>query len=89
MIYEYDEAKAFINLAKHGVSFELIKRFEWRTATVEQDTRKDYGEDRFIAFGKIDGRVHVVVYTTRSGIIRLIGLRKANSREVKRYESQA
>ncbi|AIA56824.1 hypothetical protein Acaty_2p0010 (plasmid) [Acidithiobacillus caldus ATCC 51756] len=55
---------------------------------VAQDNRKDYGEPRFVALGALNGRVMVVVYTQRgSGVVRIISFRKANSREVKVYES--
>jgi uncharacterized DUF497 family protein len=88
MVYEWDDDKTAINFAKHGVSFSVIEYFDWSSAIVKQDTRKDYGETRFMAFGKIGSRLHVAVYTKRSATIRVIGLRKANSREVKRYEDQ-
>jgi len=37
-------------------------------------------------FIKRAGRVHVMVFTPRGGTVRLISLRKANRREVRRYE---
>ncbi|MDY3330651.1 MAG: BrnT family toxin [Pelistega sp.] len=36
--------------------------------------------------GKIRGRLYVLVYTLRNEVMRVISLRKANKREVKRYE---
>lgn len=36
--------------------------------------------------GRIDGRLFVVVYTPRAGVFRIISARKANAREVKRYD---
>lgn len=79
--YEWDAAKATQNLAKHGVPFEAMNRFEWGTAIEAEDTRYDYGETRFQALGKIDGRYHVLVYAWRNTHIRVISLRKANRRE--------
>jgi uncharacterized protein len=89
VIYEWDENKCAANLAKHGVDFAIVEDFEWDTASVEPDTRKDYGEPRFIATGYIGTHLYVLVFTPRKGRIRVIGLRKANPREVKRYETQA
>ena len=48
----------------------------------------DYGEDRFHVLGQIDERVFFVTYTLRAEVIRIISARKANQREVKRYENQ-
>jgi len=54
-----------------------------------EDRRFDYGETRLIAYGPIDGRLHCVWYTLRGDVVRIIGLRKANDRERKRYERLA
>ena len=51
------------------------------------DARKDYGEDRFVCVGIISDRLMVAVYTQRQEeVIRIISIRKANSREKERYE---
>lgn len=50
------------------------------------DDRSDYGEKRWIALAVIDGIVIVIVYTVRSGRIRIISARKANGNERKAYE---
>ncbi len=81
MQYEWDARKAAINLEKHGVSFEQVRRFDWGRALVWRDDRRDYGEERWIALAPIEQRVHVLVYTLRNGRIRVISLRKANKRE--------
>jgi uncharacterized DUF497 family protein len=53
------------------------------------DSRKDYGEDRFITVGLISDRLTVAVYTQRQKeVIRIISIRKANSREKERYEKK-
>ncbi len=53
-----------------------------------KDERRDYGEPRFIVMGYIKNRVMVAVYTCRgTETIRIISLRKANSREKERFES--
>lgn len=88
MEYEWDAAKAAANLAKHGVPFEHAALIEWEEALIEEDLRRSYGERRFNAFGKIEGRLHALVFTIRGRVVRIIGLRKANSREVRRYEKE-
>ena len=54
---------------------------------VKLDSRFLYGEDRYLALGRVDGRVLTVDYTMRNDAIRIISARKANSREVKKYEN--
>jgi uncharacterized protein len=76
--------KAASNLEKHGVAFSEIERFQWETALVEVDDRRDYGEQRWRALGLIGNRVHVVVFTKRR-TVRLISLRKGNRKEVSAY----
>jgi uncharacterized DUF497 family protein len=51
------------------------------------DEREDYGEERYVGIGLLDGRVVVVVYTEPDEeTVRIISLRKALSHERKRYE---
>jgi len=88
MKIEFDPAKDARNIELRGISFEEATRFEWESALVIQDTRQNYGEPRYRAFGFIDNRLHALVFTPREGGIRVISLRKANSREVLRYETQ-
>jgi uncharacterized DUF497 family protein len=84
----FDSAKNERNVAIRGISFERAVAFEWNRALIVEDTRKDYGERRFQALGLIDGRLHVLVFTPRAGRTHVISLRKANGREVRRYEAQ-
>ena len=63
MRFEWDEAKRESNLLKHGIDFiEVEKVFEGETVTI-LDVRLDYGEERFITLGLLDGRVVVIVHT--------------------------
>lgn len=88
---EFDKHKDLANRAKHGIALARAVDFEWDTARVEPDARRDYGEPRYKATGLLDGRLHVLVFTPRRAALRLIGLRKANMRERRRYgqETQA
>lgn len=82
---EFDPTKSAANIAARGLSFELAAEFEWTTARVAQDLRRDYGEVRYVALGLIRGRAHVVVFTPRGANIRIISLRRANAREEASY----
>jgi uncharacterized DUF497 family protein len=88
MAFGWDEAKRLSNLAKHGLDFALADEFDWDGAVIYPDLRRDYGESREIAFAEFRGRVHVIIYVSRGEQTRLIGFRKANAREVRRYEEE-
>ncbi|MFA7505409.1 MAG: BrnT family toxin [Burkholderiaceae bacterium] len=88
MNIEFDSSKNERNLLERGISFDRTRDFEFETALFVIDDRQDYGETRIRAFGMLGGRLHALVFVeTRSGI-RVISLRKANVREVKRYEQE-
>jgi len=53
-----------------------------------EDARRDYGEERRLTLGKIEGRLYAVAYTVRGRIIRLISARKANQRERRQYDEK-
>jgi len=88
MQIEFNPDKAQANLDKHGVSFEdaMLVFFD-PDRLDELDGRKDYGEERRIVIGEIEGRVFVVVYTLRGEVIRLISARKSNEREQRKYRA--
>ena len=86
----FDRAKNETNVRTRGLPFSLVKdEFDWATAQVIEDTRNDYGERRYRAFGFIGARLHAVVYTPRPAAMHVISLRKANRREERRYAAQA
>ena len=86
MNFEYDPNKNTKNIERHQISFDDVAKFDFDNAYIIKDTRKDYGEQRFIAIGFIDNRLYVLCFVIRNGIYRIISLRKANRREVIRYE---
>jgi uncharacterized DUF497 family protein len=84
--FEWDEAKRASNLAKHGVDFARVADFDWETAVIRPDLRRRYGELRLKAAGRIDDRVHILIFTRRGQRTRVISLRKANDKEIAAYE---
>jgi uncharacterized DUF497 family protein len=85
MPISFDPTKNEWNIAQRGLSFELVDEFSWDTVRVFEDARKDYGEVRLQLWGLIGGRLHIAVVTPRGDDLRVISLRKANTKEVKRY----
>ncbi|MDZ4364164.1 BrnT family toxin [Brevundimonas sp.] len=84
----FDPAKDVVNVAKHGVSLGRAHEFVFEDSLIEADDRFDYQESRWIAYGYLDGRLHVLVFTQRGDTIRVISLRKANQREKRHVEHQ-
>ena len=88
MRFEWDEAKRKENLAKHGVDFaDLPVLFDGLTVTVI-DQRYDYGEDRLITVGVVQGIVITLAHTETDVVIRFISARKATSDEEEDYFKQ-
>ncbi len=88
MEIQFDPEKDARNIELRGISLQDAVEFEWESALIIQDTRQDYGETRYRAFGFIENRLHALVFTPREGTIRVISLRKANRREALRYEKE-
>ena len=82
----FDSGKNERNVRERGLSFEQAAEFEFETAYIESDSRRDYGETRYIALGWLHRRLHVLCFTEIDDGIRVISYRKANDREVKRYD---
>jgi uncharacterized protein len=85
MDFEWDEEKRLSNITKHGIDFISIETvFDGEIATIF-DGRFEYGEDRFITFGLLDGHVVAVVHTETDTKIRIISVRKATTNEEENY----
>jgi uncharacterized protein len=86
--FEWDEAKRKTNIRKHGIDFVGAEKvFEGYTVTIE-DNRFAYGEDRFVTFGMLKGRIVAVAHTERGELIRFISIRRATRNEQKSYFAQ-
>lgn len=81
----FDTAKNARNIQERGLPFTMVESFDWQHAVIMEDTRQDYGERRFRAFGRIEDRLFAVVFTPRNDALHIISFRKANKREEKRY----
>ena len=86
MQLSFDPVKNERNVHERGLAFALVSELDWATAVIDEDTRKNYGERRFRALGCIGERLYALVFTPRGGKLHIISLRKANPREVKRYD---
>ena len=83
---DFDPAKREVTYAERGVDMARADEvFAGPHDTVE-DTRRDYGEPRFITVGVLDGRMVVVVWTPRGAVRRVMSMRKANAREQRLHD---
>ena len=101
MRYEWDEAKNRRNQRKHnGISFELATWvFEDEQCLIGLDRVDKRGEQRWHALGAIPiesegSTVLLVVHAYREDdhgeeVIRIISARRAEKREIRRYQEQA
>lgn len=85
MELEFGPAKDVANLSKHGLSLARAAEIDLGSATDLPDHPRDYAGPRFRAYGMMDGKLHMVVFTPRAGKLRIISLPRANARERKRH----
>ena len=90
MKFEWNEAKAAVNLKIHGVSFdEAIEVFFDPNAVEGFDIEHSKNENRFYIIGFSSRRLLYVIYAERDGdVIRLISARKAEQKKQKEYEER-
>ena len=89
MEYEWDPAKAKVNLRKHRVSFAdaSLALEDPRALTIADPDAS--GEQRFVSLGSDPaGCVLVTVFAPRGLRTRIISSRKASRAERRAYESQ-
>jgi uncharacterized DUF497 family protein len=90
VLFEWDESKRRSNLEKHGIDFanSAALFLPGGRMVAALDVRTAYGEERYIGFGLLGGRVVAVCFTYRNHSVRLVSLRKANQREQKKYDKE-
>jgi uncharacterized DUF497 family protein len=88
--FEWDDAKAVANYARHGVTFAMASDvFDDPFAIIEVDDRRDYAEDRYSVIGMVEGHLLFVAYTLRGDRIRIISARLAEPYERRQYHEKS
>jgi hypothetical protein len=85
MDFEWDPKKNERNIAWRGIDFIWAAGIFLGPIVEQIDTRRDYGETRWIAIGVVEDIELVVVYTWRASRRRIISARKADEDERERY----
>jgi uncharacterized DUF497 family protein len=96
--FEWDEAKSDETFMQRGIDFEAAAQVFVGAYVQREDTRKNYGEPRYVVTGEVDTgitdlvtakadtAVITVVWTPRGSSRRIISARKASRRERRDYE---
>ena len=84
--YEWDEDRREYTLRIRGVDFVIVEQADWTAAIHRRSDRG--GEFRYSSYVPIGDRLYNVVWTPRGSHTRIISLRKANGREIARYEQE-
>ena len=88
MEFEWDENKNRDNIRRRGIDFYDASRiFRDPYYIEEEDTRQDYGEQRFNVIGQVNGQTLFVTYTSRGEKIRIISARRAEPYERRKYHA--
>ena len=82
----YDLAKNAANIKLRDLNFEQVADFDFQTALIMVDDRHEYGETRYRSLGFLNDRLYALVFVETARGIRVISFRKANKREVQRYD---
>ena len=88
MVFEWDDDKNKINLAKHGIDFATAARVFADEHRIELfDKEHSDHEERYITIGIVERIAYIVtvVFTEREEAIRLISARKATEQERRLY----
>lgn len=85
MRISYDPEKRRITLKRRGLDFHDALRLFAGAHYTDADTRRDYGEDRWISVGLLGTMTIVVVWTEREDSRRIISMRKADKDERQEY----
>ena len=83
---EWDESKRLSNIEERGVDFRDAALIFEGPVLSKEDTRENYGEQRFRALERVDNEYYVVVHTWRGSTCRIISAWKVDEDGRKRYE---
>jgi uncharacterized DUF497 family protein len=87
-VIEFDNTQREITLFTRGLDMARANEVFDKSHLDQIDVRKDYGEARIRTFGYLDKRPVFIVWTYRGNIRRIISMRRANEREIQKYEGR-
>ncbi|WP_163268799.1 BrnT family toxin [Chelativorans alearense] len=81
----FDPEKDEKNRRERGLSLAVGREVIRNQVATFLDDRREYGEDRYVSYGYVGDRLHVCAFTIRDAVFRIISVRKANDREVRKH----
>jgi uncharacterized protein len=87
MLVEFDSIKRDRTLTERGLDFARAAEVFAGPLMTVVDERFVYGEERFLSFGLLDGRLVAIAWTHRGESRRVISMRNANAREKAKYSA--
>jgi uncharacterized DUF497 family protein len=85
-IFEWDENKRRVNVAKHGIDFADAKDVFDDPSSCSYQSHQSYEEERrYVTVGRAKGVLMAVIFTRRGEAIRIISARVARQNERKMY----
>ena len=88
--YEWDENKRQKIIAERNLDIAVLAPiiFAEQNTVFLPDNRKDYGEERWLAFGIVHSLRLCVCFTLRGDVVRLITIYKVTKREWGKYRGK-
>lgn len=84
--FEWDEANIKKNEIKHKVYYKECEQVFFDKPLYFKDKKHSKTEDRFYAIGETNnGRLLIIIFTKRSGKLRVISARSQSKKEKKLY----
>ena len=86
LIFEWDENKEKINIAKHGIDFATASHVFLDPNRIEyyDASHSALAEERYVTIGYVED-IMTVVYTDRKSALRIISARISTKREKRAY----
>ena len=82
MKISFDEDKRLKTLNERGLDFRDAPKVFEGVWLVIPDDRFEYGEERFISYGELNGRAIAMVWTWRGDARRIISMRHVHAEEL-------
>jgi uncharacterized protein len=87
-VIEFDDVKREITLFMRGLDMARANEVFEAPHMSQIDSRKNYGEVRISTFGYLDDQPVFLAWTYRGSKRRIISMRRANEREIKKYQER-
>ena len=86
VLLEFDEQKRAATLEHRGLDFRHAAEVFAGPVFTLIDQREDYGEIRYLSYGRLGSRPVAIVWTQRGEARRIISMRECHAKERRRFE---